>query len=110
MHAKNTHSIGHLQMDFKYIISELSGLAWTCFENAVIDIFNRYKEAVIPNYLDKGVSILTPLEISPRLPFKPAFLQTDNCLEFQERFRQHVKDLDIETAITFTKILPMKML
>jgi len=26
-----------------------------------------------------------------RLPFKPVFIQTDNCLEFQERFLKIVK-------------------
>ena len=42
MHAKNTKSVGYLQMDVKYITPELSGLPWTCFEYGVIDIFSRY--------------------------------------------------------------------
>jgi transposase InsO family protein len=93
MHAKNTKTIGYLQMDVKYITPELSGLPWTCFEYAVIDIFSRYKEAVIINHLDQDGSILALLEIVPRLPFKPVFLQTDNGLEFQERFKNHVRAL-----------------
>ena len=96
MNAKNTHSIGYLQMDVKYITPELSGLPWTCFEYAVIDIFSRYKEAVILNHLDQDGSISALLEIVPKLPFKPVFLQTDNGLEFQERFRIHVRALGIK--------------
>lgn len=96
MHAKNTKSIGYLQMDVKYITPELSGLPWTCFEYAVIDIFSRYKEAVITNHLDQDASISALLEIIPNLPFKPIFLQTDNGLEFQERFRTHVKALGMK--------------
>ncbi len=30
-------------MDVKYITPELSGLPWTCFEYAIIDIFSRFK-------------------------------------------------------------------
>lgn len=88
MHAKNTRTIGYLQMDVKYVTPELSGLPWTCFEYAVIDIFSRYKEAVILNHLDQDGSMATLLEILPKLPFKPVFIQTDNGLEFQERFHE----------------------
>lgn len=87
MHAKNTKTIGYLQMDVKYITPELSGLTWTCFEYAVIDIFSRYKEAVILNHLDQDGSMSALLEILPKLPFKPVFIQTDNGLEFQGRFQ-----------------------
>lgn len=95
MNIKNTKTIGYLQMDVKYITPELSGLPWTCFEYAVIDIFSRYKEAVVLNHLDQDGSISALLEIVPKLPFKPVFLQTDNGLEFQERFRVHVKALGL---------------
>ena len=83
-------------MDVKYITPELSGLPWTCFEYAVIDIFSRYKEAVILNHVDQDASISALLTIIPKLPFKPVFLQTDNGLEFQERFRTHVQALGIK--------------
>jgi len=96
MNLKNTKTIGYLQMDVKYITPELSGLPWTCFEYAVIDIFSRYKEAVILNHVDQDASIGALLEIIPRLPFKPVFLQTDNGLEFQQRFRTHVEALNIK--------------
>ena len=87
MHAKNTKTVGYLQMDVKYVTPELSGLTWTCFEYAVIDIFSRYKEAVILNHLDQDGSMAALLEILPKLPFKPVFIQTDNGLEFQGRFQ-----------------------
>jgi transposase InsO family protein len=86
MHLKNTTTIGKLQMDVKYITPELSGLPYTCFEYAVIDIYSRYKEAVILNHLDQDGAILALMEILQRLPFTPDFIQTDNGLEFQGRF------------------------
>ena len=86
MHLKNTTSIGKLQMDVKYITPELSGLPYTCFEYAVIDIYSRYKDAVIHNHLDQDGAILALMEILQRLPFIPDFIQTDNGLEFQGRF------------------------
>lgn len=86
MHLSNTKTIGYLQMDVKVVTPELSGLPWTCFEYAVIDIFSRYKEAVILNQLDQDGSIVALLEILPKLPFKSIFIQTDNGLEFGKRF------------------------
>ena len=96
MHAKNAKTIGYLQMDVKYITPELSGLPWTCFEYGVIDIFSRYKEAMILNHLDQDGSISALIKIIPRLPFKPVFLQTDNGLEFQARFKKHVQALGMK--------------
>lgn len=96
MHAKNTHSTGYLQFDVKYITPELSGLTWTCFEYAVIDIFSRYKEAVILNHLDQDGSMAAILEIFPKLPFKPIFIQTDNGLEFQGRFHKMCEDMGLK--------------
>lgn len=89
MHLKNTTTIGKLQMDVKYITPELSGLPYTCFEYAVIDIYSRYKDAVILNHLDQDGSILALMEILNRLPFTPDFIQTDNGLEFQGRFHAY---------------------
>lgn len=89
MHLKNTTAIGKLQMDVKYLTPELTGLPYTCFEYAVIDIYSRYKEAVILNHLDQDGSILALMEILKRLPFEPDFIQTDNGLEFQGRFHQY---------------------
>jgi transposase InsO family protein len=88
MHLKNTPTIGYLQMDVKVVTPSLSGLPWTCYEYAVIDIFSRYKEGVILNQLDQHGSIAALLAIIPRLPFRPVFIQTDNGLEFQQRFHE----------------------
>lgn len=96
MHLGNTKTIGYLQMDVKYITPELSGLAYTCFEYAIIDIFSRYKEAVILNHLDQDGSMAALLEILPKLPFKPVFLQTDNGLEFQGRFHQLCQNMNLK--------------
>lgn len=82
-------------MDVKYITPELSGLPYTCFEYAVIDIYSRYKEAVILNHLDQDGSILALMEILQRLPFTPDFIQTDNGLEFQGRFHQFCKQRNL---------------
>lgn len=92
MHLKNTTTIGKLQMDVKYITPELSGLPYTCFEYAVVDIYSRYKEAVILNHLDQDGSILALMEIRKRLPFTPDFIQTDNGLEFQGRFHSYCEE------------------
>lgn len=96
MHLTNTTSIGYLQMDVKYITPELSGLPWTCFEYAVIDIFSRYKEAVILNQVDQDGSILALMEMLPKLPFKVVFIQTDNGLEFQNRFGEYVTNIGLK--------------
>lgn len=95
MHAKNTHTVGYLQMDVKVVTPELSGLPWTCFEYAVIDIFSRYKEAVILNQLDQDGSMVALLEILPKLPFKVVFIQTDNGLEFQKKFQNLLRGMNI---------------
>lgn len=96
MHLGNTKTIGYLQFDVKYITPELSGLPYTCFEYAVIDIFSRYKEAVILNHLDQDGSMAAILEIFPKLPFKPMFIQTDNGLEFQGRFHHMCEDMKLK--------------
>jgi transposase InsO family protein len=89
MHLKNTTTIGKLQMDVKYVTPELSGLPYTCFEYAVVDIYSRYKDAVLLNHLDQDGSMLALMEILQRLPFTPDFIQTDNGLEFQGRFHEY---------------------
>lgn len=95
MHAKNTNALGYLQMDVKYITPSLSGLTWTCFEYGIIDIFSRYKEAIILNHLDEDGSISALSTILPKLPFKSCFIQTDNGLEFQRRFHSFAESLTL---------------
>jgi len=88
MYLSNTKDIGYLQMDVKYLTPQLTGLPWTCFEYAIIDIYSRYKDAVIYNDLNQDLAIKALLEMVNRLPFKPVFIQTDNGLEFQQRFKE----------------------
>ena len=89
MHTKNADTVGYLQMDVKYLTPELTGLPWTCFAYTVMDIYSRYKDAVILNQLDQDNAILALTEIVNRLPFQPVCIQTDNGLEFQKRFNTH---------------------
>lgn len=96
MHAKNVTTVGYLQMDVKVVTPELSGLPWTCFEYAVIDIYSRWKDAVILNQLDQNGAMTALLEIIPRLPFETVFIQTDNGLEFQKRFDAMLTDMNIQ--------------
>lgn len=96
MHAKNATTVGFLQMDVKVVTPELSGLPWTCFKYAVIDIYSRWKDAVILNQLDQNGAMTALLEILPRLPFKVVFIQTDNGLEFQKRFDAMLADMNIK--------------
>jgi len=96
MHVKNTFHVGYLQMDVKYVTPELSGLPWTCFEFAIIDIYSRYKDAVVWNQLDQDHAIKALSIMLGRLPFKPLFVQTDNGLEFQERFREFCASKKLE--------------
>lgn len=55
MHARNVTKPWFLQMDVKY--PQLSGLPHTCFEYAIMDIWSRYKEAVIVPCLDAEASV-----------------------------------------------------
>jgi len=86
MNVKNTTRPGYLQMDVKYITPELSGLTHTCFLYAVIDIYSRFKQGIILPLLDQSYSIEAAKKLIPQFPFKSIFIQTDNGLEFQERF------------------------
>lgn len=96
MHAKNVKTIGYLQTDVKYLTPQLTGLTWTCFEYAVIDIYSRYKDAVILNNLDSGGALAALVKVLGRLPFKPVFIQTDNGLEFQGIFHETVVKMGLK--------------
>lgn len=90
MQVKNTYSPGKLQMDVKYVTPELSGLVHTAYLYAVMDIYSRYKQGVILPALDQALAIESLKYIVPNLPFTPDFIQTDNGLEFQKRFKDFV--------------------
>lgn len=91
MHSKNVDTVGKLQMDVKYVTPELSGLPHTLFLYAIMDIYSRYKQGVIFPLLDQGFAIEAVKLCIPQFPFKCDFIQTDNGLEFQQRFDAYVR-------------------
>lgn len=96
MRPTNTTQVGYLQMDVKYVTPELSGLPYTCFEYALVDIFSRYKMALILPILDESGSILTLKYIVKNAPFKVLYIQTDNGLEYQSQFDKVCEDLKVK--------------
>jgi transposase InsO family protein len=90
MYLKNVTQPGKLQMDVKYVTSELSGLVHTAYLYAVVDIWSRYKQGVILPAVDQALAIEALRYLVPLLPFAADFVQTDNGLEFQARFRAYV--------------------
>lgn len=90
MYLKNALQPGKLQMDVKYVTPELSGLVHTTYLYSVIDIWSRWKQGVILPAVDQALAIEALKYIVPLLPFKSDFVQTDNGLEFQSRFKAYV--------------------
>ena len=90
MQVKNTHAPGKLQMDVKYVTPELSGLVHTAYLYAIMDIYSRYKAGVILPAVDQALAIEALKYMAPTLPFSVDFVQTDNGLEFQSRFKEFV--------------------
>ena len=90
MYLANVSSPGKLQMDVKYVTPELSGLVHTAYLYAVMDIYSRYKQGIILPAIDQALAIESLKYIVPLLPFTPDFIQTDNGLEFQSRFKAYV--------------------
>lgn len=86
MRPANTTAPGYLQIDTKYVTSELSGLPYTTYEYGCIDIYSRYKLALILPILDEAGIILTLKWVLKEAPFKVVSVQTDNGLEFQSGF------------------------
>lgn len=92
MHSKNATTVGKLQMDVKYVTPELSGLPHTLFLYAIADIYSRYKQGIIFPLLDQGFAIEAARLCVPQFPFQADFIQTDNGLEFQDRFDTFVRN------------------
>lgn len=88
MRPSNTVKPGYMQADVKYITPELSGLPFTSYEYAFIDIFSRYKLALVLPVLDESGMILTLKYVLQQAPFKISYIQTDNGLENQMLFHQ----------------------
>ncbi len=96
MHARNTITIGKLQMDVKHVMPYHSGLKYTCFEYAVIDIYSRFKQAMFLPELSADAAVFALKNLLPTLPFKTDFIQTDNGLEFHGKFSGFLKNSGIK--------------
>lgn len=86
MRPRNTTRLGYLQMDTKHVTPELSGLPFTVYEYAAIDIVSRYKVAVLLPEIDSESSSLALEFFLKWFPFKVLYVQTDNGLEYQRTF------------------------
>jgi len=96
MRPSNCPGLGYLQMDVKHIEPRLSGLPYTCYEYAAIDIRSRYKLALILPTLDETGSLLALYHVTQSCPFPLRYVQTDNGLEFQQRFHEKCEELGLE--------------
>lgn len=96
MRPRNTTKLGYLQMDTKHVTPELSGLGFTCFEYAAIDIVSRYKLAVLlPEINDESAALALEFFLK-WFPFEVKYTQTDNGLEYQRSFEETCHKHNIE--------------
>ena len=96
MRPSNCPVLGYLQMDVKYVTSELSGLPYTCYLYAVMDIATRYKVGLILPGVEEAGSLLVLYHAIQTLPFPVRYVQTDNGLEFQKRFHAKCEEVGLE--------------
>src|SRR3989338_6368141 len=96
MRPSNTKELGYLQMDTKHVTPELSGLSYTVYEYAAIDIVSRYKLAVLfPDISDESASLALQYFLK-WFPFPVVYIQTDNGLEYQYNFQKLCEDKNIQ--------------
>ncbi len=96
MRPSNCPGLGYLQLDVKYVTPELSGLPYTCYLYAAMDIHSRYKVGLILPKLDEGGALLALYHATQQFPFPLQYVQTDNGLEFQQRFHAKCATLQLE--------------
>lgn len=96
MRPANTTELGYLQADVKYVTPELSGLPYTTYEYAFVDIYSRYKIAWIMPSLDQEAAIVALRHAVKQAPFKVKFVQTDNGWENGSRFHVECTKLGLE--------------
>ena len=96
MRPRNCPGLGYLQMDVKYITPELSGLPYTCYLYAALDISTRYKVGLVLPKLDEGGALLALYHATQQFPFPLHYVQTDNGLEFQKRFHAQCAEVGLE--------------
>lgn len=96
MRPSNTKSLGYLQMDTKHVTPELSGLEYTVYEYAAIDIASRYKLAVLlPDITDESAALALQYFLK-WFPFEITYVQTDNGLEYQRSFQEFCEKKNIK--------------
>lgn len=88
MRPSNTKELGFLQMDTKHVTPELSGLPFTVYEYAAIDIVSRYKQAILFPDISSDSASLALQNFLKWFPFEVSYVQTDNGLEFQAEFQK----------------------
>lgn len=96
MRPSNTTEPGYVQADTKHVTPELSGLDYTTYEFAFIDIYSRYKVAWIMPSSDQEAAITALRHMLKQMPCKVKFIQTDNGWEYGKRFHQECKKHHIE--------------
>ncbi|MDP6495645.1 MAG: integrase core domain-containing protein [Dehalococcoidia bacterium] len=96
MRPGNCPGLAYLQMDVKYVTPELSGLPYTCYLYAVMDIAARYKVGLILPKVEEAGSLLALYHAIQTLPFPVRYVQTDNGLEFQKRFHAKCEEVVLE--------------
>ena len=96
MRPRNCPGLGYLQMDVKYVTPELSGLPYTCYLYAAMDISSRYKVGLVLPKLDEGGALLALYHATQQFPFPLRYVQTDNGLEFQKRFHGKCAERGLE--------------
>ena len=96
MRPRNCPGLGYLQMDVKYVTPELSGLSYTCYLYAAMDIVTRYKVGLILPKVEEAGSLLALYHAIQTLPFPVSYVQTDNGLEFQKRFHAKCEEVGLE--------------
>lgn len=87
----NTDSPGYLQMDVKYVTPELSGLPFTAYEYGVIDVYSRFKMALILPVIDESGSILTMKYILEKLHLKLYIFKLIMAGSFKESSTKFVR-------------------
>lgn len=95
MRPSNTKELGHLQMYTKHVTPELSGLPFTVYEYAAIDIVSRYKQAILFPDISSDSASLALQNFLKWFPFEVSYVQTDNGLEFQAEFQKLCQEKNI---------------
>lgn len=93
MRPSNTKELGYLQMDTKHVTPELSGLPFTVYQYATIDIVSRYKQAILFPDISSDSASLALRTFLKWFPFEVSYIQTDNGLEFQLEFQKLCEEL-----------------